>query len=117
MSLRVLLADDSAVVRLALARRFRLAGHEVVEAANVAEACVVDPHTVDVAVLDFDLGDGWGDQIAARLRAGHANLPIAFFTSTDAGETEERLRPYGPTFAKPGDTDALVAWVAKHAPA
>ena len=117
MALRVLVADDSAVVRMALVRRFRLAGYDVVEARTAAEAGAVDPTTLDLAVLDFDLGDGWGDQIAERLRATSADLPIAFFTSTEPGETEARLRPYGPTFAKPGDTEGLVAWVAKHAPA
>lgn len=110
MPLRLLLADDSAVVRVSLARRFRAAGLVVVEADSVAAAVAIDPTSVDVALLDFDLGDGYGNEIAAHLRAAAPNLPIAFFTSSSADETGD-LTPYGPVFAKPDQTEAVVAWV------
>jgi CheY-like chemotaxis protein len=110
MSRRVLVADDSAVVRAALVRRFENAGLEVVEAASVAEATAIDPATVDLAVLDFDLGDGYGDAIAAHLRAARPDLPLAFFTSSSA-EATERGGSYGPIFAKPEKTEDVIAWV------
>ncbi|MBX3232293.1 MAG: response regulator [Labilithrix sp.] len=115
MPLRVLVADDSAVVRVALARRLRLAGLDVALAATTAEAKAVDATALDLAVLDFDLGDGWGDEIAAALRAVRPDLPIAFFTSSPPTETEARLRPYGPTFAKPEAMDEVVAWALRAA--
>lgn len=110
MALRLFLADDSAVVRLSLARRFKAAGIIVVEAGSLAAARAVDPATVDVALLDYDLGDGYGDAIAAKLRAARPELPIAFFTSSGAHDTAA-LAEYGQVFSKPDDTDAAVAWV------
>lgn len=107
---RILLADDSAVVRIALVRRLRTAGLDVVEAASVAEATAIDPHTVDLAILDFDLGDGFGDAIANHLHAGRPDLPIAFFTSSGPGETADRLDPHGPTFAKPHESEGVITW-------
>lgn len=112
---RILIADDSAVVRVALVRRLRSAGLDVVEAASVAEATAIDPRTVDLAILDFDLGDGFGDTIAAHLHAARPALPLAFFTSSSPAETEARLGPHGPTFAKPGDADAVIAWALETA--
>ena len=110
MSRRILIADDSAVVRVALARRLRGAGLEVVEAASVAEAKRVDPSTLDAAVLDFDLGDGYGDAIAAHLVAGNPALPLCFFTSSTS-DAKEKAAPYGQLFEKPEQTDAVIAWV------
>lgn len=111
MALRLFLADDSAVVRLSLVRRFTAAGIAVVEAINVATALKVDPAGFDLAVLDFDLGDGYGDQIARHLRATRPDLPIAFFTSSSDDQTTALLGPEETIFAKPDDTEALVAWV------
>lgn len=109
-SLRVLVADDSALVRVALVRRFKSAGLEVIEAVSVTAAKAVDPSTIDVAVLDFDLGDGYGDEIAAHLVASRPGLPICFFTSSTS-EAQEKAGPYGHVFTKPGEADAVVAWV------
>lgn len=109
-SFRVLLADDSAVVRVALARRFKSAGLEVVEAGSVKEAKALDPTTVDVAVLDFDLGDGYGDEIAAHLRASKPDLPLCFFTSSTK-DAHDRAGPYGRIFTKPEQSDAVIGWV------
>lgn len=110
MPRRVLVADDSAVVRLALVRRFKAAGLEVVEAASVADARKIDAATLDVAVLDFDLGDGYGDEIAAHLTATEPDLPICFFTSSST-EAEAAGAHYGKVFKKPEESDAVVAWV------
>ena len=109
-SFRVLVADDSAVVRIALVRRFKSAGLEVVEAASVKEAKAVDASAIDVAVLDFDLGDGYGDEIAAHLVASKPELPLCFFTSSTK-DALEKAGPFGQIFGKPEQTDAVVAWV------
>lgn len=115
VSRRVLIADDSAVARVAVARRLHAAGREVVERDSAASASRVDPSTLACALLDFDLGDGFGVDVAARLRAARGGLPIAFFTSTPSERVAERAAPFGPVFAKPGDLDAAVAWIERHA--
>jgi CheY-like chemotaxis protein len=114
MSQRVLIADDSPVARVALSRRVRAAGLEVDEHDSAASAMSVDPGTLACALLDFDLGDGFGIDVAIRLRATRSELPIAFFTTTDPSETD-RARAFGPVFAKPDELDAAVAWIARHA--
>ena len=111
MSQRVLIADDSPVARIALVRRVRAAGFEVVERDSCASASAVDASTIACAVLDFDLGDGFGVDVAARLRAGEATLPIAFFTSANDDDVTRRAAAFGPVFAKPDELDAAIDWI------
>jgi CheY-like chemotaxis protein len=111
--LRVLLADDSPVARLAVARRMRAAGLDVVEHDSVASASVVDPSVLACALLDLELGDGYGTDVAESLRAQVRDLPVAFFTSATDGEARARAEGMGPVFAKPDELDAAVAWVQR----
>lgn len=112
---KVLLADDSAVVRVAVARRVRAAGLAVVERDSAAAASGVDAAELTCALLDLDLGDGVGTDVAERLRTARPTLPIAFFSSTTTAEVLACARAYGPVFTKPEEIDAAVAWVATHA--
>jgi len=105
---RTLLVDDSAVVRLTMGRRLRAAGHDVVACASFAEAVVVDLAGIARALLDFDLGDGRGVDVAPRLVT--AGIPVAFFTSEDAPEVFDAARVFGPVFKKPDDVEAALAW-------
>jgi CheY-like chemotaxis protein len=107
---RVLIADDSAIARVALARRLRAAGLEVVELDSCAQATTVDASSFDCALLDFDLGDGFGTDIAAHLRNTDQRLPIAFFTSS-TGDEVTLASAFGPVFTKPDDLDAAIAWI------
>lgn len=108
---RVLIADDSPVARAAIARRVRATGREVVERESLASASGVDPRTIACALLDFDLGDGSGLDLAARLRATRRELPIAFFTSTSDASAHDRATPFGPVFLKPDELEIAVAWI------
>lgn len=112
MSQRVLIADDSAVARLSVARRVRAAGFEVIEHDSCAAASNVDGSSIDCALLDLDLGDGDGVDVAARLRAAQDALPIAFFTSS-RGDVLERAAAFGPVFNKPDELDEAVDWIAR----
>ena len=108
---RVLVADDSPLVRAAVIRRIRDTGRELVEADSVASAAKVDASALACALLDLDLGDGWGTDVAERLRSAAAELPIAFFTSEQGGDRVERAKTFGPVFAKPEEIDGAIAWV------
>lgn len=112
---RVLIADDSAVARITVARRVRATGHEVVEHDSVASASTVDASTLSCALLDFDLGDGYGVAVAERLRAKDGSLPIAFFTSETSSEVALRTAAFGPVFTKPDQLDAALDWIARSA--
>jgi DNA-binding response OmpR family regulator len=111
----MLLADDSPVARLSVARRLRAAGLEVIEHATAATASAVDPGDLTCALLDLDLGDGWGTDVAAKLRERSETLPVAFFTTSTDGDAVARARTFGPVFTKPDDLDAAIAWAAAHA--
>jgi len=106
MGRRVLVADDSAVVRLTVARRVRAEGHDVVEADSVRAALAVDVSNIDCALLDLDLGDGFGTDVAEKL-----SVPFAFFTSEKSGDALERAKALGAVFAKPDQLEDAVAWV------
>ena len=114
MSRRVLIADDSAVARVSVARRVRANGIVVEERDSVASASSVDVEGLACALLDLDLGDGLGTEIAARLRAGADALPIAFFSSTSSPEVLAQAATFGPVFAKPDELDLAVDWVRRN---
>jgi len=107
----VLLADDSAVARLAVARRLRADGFEVLEQASAVLPNTETLARVACALLDLDLGDEDGTAFGRMLLAHHAELPIAFFSGTASSDLLARARALGPVFAKPGELDAAVAWI------
>ena len=114
MSRRVLIADDSAVARVSVARQVRADGIEVEEQDSAAGASSVDTADLACALLDLELGDGLGTDVAERLREGQGGLPIAFFTSTRTPEALARAATFGPVFAKPHQLDQAIDWVRRH---
>jgi CheY-like chemotaxis protein len=112
---RVLIADDSELVRLSLVRSARERGLEIVEASSAEDAKRVDVTALSCALLDLDLGDGFGTDVAEVLRGASEALPIAFFTSEREGPARTRASTFGPVFRKPDQLDAAITWVAKHA--
>jgi DNA-binding response OmpR family regulator len=105
----VLLVDDSPVALQVLAARMAAAGFDVLRESTVAGAMLAEVSRLACAVVDLELPDGDGVEVAASLRAQSAGLPIAFFTSGAAPSLLERAREHGPVFAKP-DVAAVVAW-------
>jgi two-component system, response regulator YesN len=80
--LRILIADDNAGSRHAIARYFRLTGHAVLEASTGREAVqlIVD-NDVDVAVLDIQMPELNGIEAARCIRESRSSLPIFAFTA------------------------------------
>ncbi len=105
----MLIADDSPVTRYALERALRSAGIDALAASSLAEALRLDCAKVSCALLDLDLGDAQGTELAARLRERSPALPIAFFTASRAPQL---ARAFGPVFSKPEGLGEAVAWVA-----
>jgi CheY-like chemotaxis protein len=109
----VLLVDDSPVARRLVARRLHAEGFELEEASSLEGARRLGAQTMDTllgAVLDLELDDGTGVELASWLRAERPSLPIAFFTAADSPQLVERARALGPVFAKV-DAEPLVSWV------
>jgi DNA-binding response OmpR family regulator len=108
----VLLVDDSPVARRVVTQRLASEGFEVVEAATVAGARKIDVFTVGCAIVDLELPDGDGTDLARFLAEKRASLPIAFFTQGTAPSLIEGARGRGTVFLKP-DLNPLVAWVKR----
>jgi hypothetical protein len=64
------------------------------------------------AVLELDLGDGDGTDLAASLLAKRPSLPIAFFTAGASPSLVESARARGPVFLSQ-ELSLLVAWVKR----
>ena len=107
----VLFVDDSAFARAATARMLGERGLLVTALCSCEEAEAVDPHGFAVALLDLELGDGFGTEVAQRLRRAAPALPIAFLTAGGPPVVLDEARRIGPVFSKLGDVEAAVAWV------
>ncbi|MGA2321792.1 MAG: response regulator transcription factor [Solirubrobacteraceae bacterium] len=88
---RVLVVDDEANLAEVVSMALRFQGFEVETAASGHEALAAvrqfKPHLM---VLDVMLADMDGFQVAERLGAQRANVPIIFLTARDA--TEDKVR-------------------------
>ena len=111
---KVLVVDDSAVARVTLRKRIEAEGIVVETKDSVADCFALDGRAYGAALLDFDLGDGTGADVAARLRASSPDLPIAFFTASEDLAALDTLRKVGPVFMKP-ELDRAVEWVSRTA--
>jgi signal transduction histidine kinase/ActR/RegA family two-component response regulator len=94
-ALRVMVVDDDAMVRGVVVRQVTLAGFRAVLAAGTAHEVETffarEGASVDVALLDVNMPDCSGPELAARLRASDPFLPVAFMSGVDpmVGETAE----------------------------
>jgi signal transduction histidine kinase/CheY-like chemotaxis protein len=99
----VLVADDERGLRRACARELLAAGLGVAEAASRAAALEIveaDPERIVAAIIDRDLGDGSGQDVARRLRELNASA-VVFETSGGAHDDPAVIE-------KPFDLPALV---------
>ncbi|MGA7124486.1 MAG: response regulator [Polyangiaceae bacterium] len=108
----VLLVDDSAVARRAVTKRLESEGFRVEEESSLAAAKTADVRGLTCAILDVELADGTGIDLAAVMRGKLGSLPIAFFTAGAAPALLERAHSLGPVFRKP-HLDELVAWAKR----
>jgi CheY-like chemotaxis protein len=115
--LPALVADDTAVARAAVVRALKAHKTPFVEASSATAAKAHDATQLACALLDLDLGDGTGVEVARALRAKRQDLPIAFFTAGAPAAVVDDARTLGPVFQKPGDLDRAVRWIVQHATA
>jgi two-component system response regulator RegA len=110
----VYIADDSEVVRATLTRRLTAEGFVVHTGGSAADSRSVTVRAFSCALLDLDLGDGTGVDVAELLRIHQPALPIAFFSGGAPPAVLARARSMGPVFRKPEELDAAIAWVRQH---
>jgi two-component system CheB/CheR fusion protein len=89
---RILIVEDYDDAREAMAELIRLWGHETETAASGAEASrKASEFLPDVVLLDLDLPDLLGSDIARELRAGGTGGPFVIAT-TGYGRESDRAR-------------------------
>jgi len=89
MPKKILVVDDEPVWRRILRGLLTYHGYEVIIAASCEEGLTaVKQNSIDGAVVDFDLKDGWGDLICAAIREKDSGIktPVILFTADPAAE-------------------------------
>jgi CheY-like chemotaxis protein len=107
---RVLFVDDSAVARAVAERLFGERGVPVTTVASSREAARIDPASLGAALLDLELGDGLGTDLARLLRDGSPRLPIAFLTGAERAPLLDEARALGPVFMKTSEVEEAIRW-------
>ncbi len=112
----VLIVDDSKLARIVAAKALSALqpDWERVEAGNADEAlAIVGERRIDLALIDFNMPGKDGLDLAADLRAGHPDMPIALITANIQDEVIARARAVNATFVgKPLTDEALRGFVS-----
>lgn len=106
--LKILVVEDDALQLRPLLRRITARGHEAVFACSVADA-LGRAALYDVAVLDLELPDGTGLEIAAGIAARR----VVFVTGSCNEELLRLARAFGPVLTKPCSLWELIAEVER----
>jgi DNA-binding NtrC family response regulator len=80
---RILLVDDEPVILLVLSRLLAAEGRELLKASSAAEARAIAETSgpIELALLDKNLSDGTGMQLARELRARQPDLEVILMTA------------------------------------
>jgi CheY-like chemotaxis protein len=116
MSITVLIVDDSKLARIVAAKALKelQPDWQRLEASSAADAlAVVSKQKVDVALIDFNMAEKDGLQLAAELRQSHPELPIAIITANIQDEVVADARAINAAFVpKPVTKEGLDGFVS-----
>ncbi|MDE1991564.1 MAG: response regulator [Rhizobiaceae bacterium] len=116
MTVTVLVVDDSKLARIVAGKAITALqpDWQRLEANSAAEALQkVNEQPIDVAILDFNMPDKDGLELAAELRNSHPHMPIAVITANVQDEIIAGVRALNATFvAKPVTEEALSSFIA-----
>jgi two-component system chemotaxis response regulator CheY len=118
MAKKILMVDDSMMVRQMVSFTLKEAGFEVVEAIHGEDALnKLGAHSVDLIVTDLNMPvmDGITFIGNARARAACKYVPILMLTTESQPEMKQRGKAAGATgwIVKPFDPPKLLAVIAK----
>ena len=111
--MKILVADDSRVMRQIVSRSLRQAGfsgHDVVEASNGQEAYdVVAAESPDLVLSDWNMPNMSGLECLEALRSAGSSVPFGFVTSEGSPEMRDKAAGAGALFliAKPFNEDTF----------
>jgi FixJ family two-component response regulator len=107
---RILVVDDSALIRKLLERLLAEQGLETVPFARVDAAVNVDTHSVGAAILDVEIEDQSGIELGRALLERDPSLPVSFLTGTTDPSLIREARALGPVFEKGDDLTPAATW-------
>ena len=111
--MKILIADDSRVMRQIVIRTLRQAGHgghEIVEAENGREALAkVSTEAPDLVLSDWNMPEMNGIECLSALRAAGSAVPFGFVTSEGSDDMRARATAAGAAFliSKPFTPEAF----------
>jgi CheY-like chemotaxis protein len=116
VAITVLIVDDSKLARIVAAKTLAALQPEweKVEAGNAQEALnVLGERKIDVAMIDFNMPEKDGLELASEIRAAHPTMPIAVITANIQDEVIARARQVNATFvSKPLTEDGLRGFIS-----
>ncbi len=116
MPVKVIIVDDSKLARIVAGKALAELQPDwsKVEAGSAAEAlALIAEAPVDVALVDFNMSEMDGLELAAELRVLHPDMPIAIITANIQDEVIARAREIGAAFVpKPVTADGLEAFLS-----
>ena len=118
--MKILVADDSRVMRQIVIRTLRQAGyddHDIVEAEDGADALAkVGSEKPDLVLSDWNMPEMNGIDFLRALRAGGSSVPFGFVTSEGSPQMRELAESEGALFliAKPFDAGTFESALRPH---
>jgi len=100
--MKILIADDSRVMRQIVVRTLRQAGHgghDIVEAENGKQALeLVQTERPDLVLSDWNMPEMTGIEVLRQLRAAGNDVKFGFVTSESTPEMKEQAEAAGALF-------------------
>jgi len=116
VAITVLIVDDSKLARIVAGKALAALQPEWerIEAGNAADALgILREKKVDVAMIDFNMPEKDGLELAAEIRSGHPTMPIAVITANIQDEVIARAREVNATFvSKPLTEEGLRGFIS-----
>lgn len=116
MTVTVMIVDDSKLARIVASKALAelQPTWQKVEASSAVQALeIVNGQSVDVALIDFNMSEKDGLELAQDLRTLRPEMPIAIITANIQDEIIARAREIGAAFiAKPITTDGLSGFIS-----
>jgi len=116
MPVTVLIVDDSKLARIVAGKALAELQPEwaKLEASSAADALdLIAANQVDVCLIDFNMVEKDGLELAEELRAARPELPIAIITANIQDEIIARARAAGATFVpKPVTSEGLQGFLS-----
>jgi CheY-like chemotaxis protein len=111
MTYKVLIVDDSKLARMAVIKALRGSRPEWprIEAASAAEALsAMERDAPDIALVDFNMPNRDGLDVAADLRKLKPGIPIGIISANHQQEVIQRTQALGATFLPKPVADATL---------